>query len=133
MRSDSAPLMVNLFLCYYESKCIRKIKKVELNRTREFARFINDLTALNDGAKFHRSYKEIYPPELELKTEITGKAGESFLDLYTNIKGNIFSMKLFGKIDAFTFSIVRMPHLLSNFSFKMFYAHAGQKFQELSE
>ena len=93
MRSDSAPLMVNLFLCYYESKCIRKIKKVELNRTREFARFINDLTALNDGAKFHRSYKEIYPPELELKREITGKAGESFLDLYTNIKGNIFSMK----------------------------------------
>ena len=103
MRSDSAPLIVNLFLCYYESKCIRKIKKVELNRAREFARFIHDLTALNDGAKFHRSYKEIYPPELELKTEIIGKAGESFLDLYTNIEGNIFSMKLFGKIDAFTF------------------------------
>ena len=34
----------------------------------------------------------------------------------------MFSMNLFDKRDAFTFSIVRMPHISSNIPCKMFYA-----------
>ena len=49
---------------------------------------------------------QIYPRELELKKEITRHAWgwESFLDIYINIEGNKFYMKLFDKIDAFPFS-----------------------------
>ena len=52
----------NIFLYYYESKWIKKIKKTDTKRARfaNIFRFIDDLTVLNDGAEFGRSFREIY-------------------------------------------------------------------------
>ena len=60
MGSDSAPYLKN------------KIKKTDIRRARRFVntfKFCDDLTVLNDGGKFERSFREIYPATLELKKE----------------------------------------------------------------
>ena len=47
---------------------MKKIKKTGIRRARRLAnsfRFIDDLTVLNDGGEFERSFNEIYPPVLE--------------------------------------------------------------------
>ena len=79
---------------------------------------------MNDGGEFERSYKEIYPPELELKTENSGDAAD-FLDLHITLNDNTFSLSLFDKRDGFPFSIVRMPFRTSNIPTKIFYSAIG--------
>ena len=37
------------------------------------SRFIDDLVCINDGNKFSDSFKKIYPSDLELKCEHSGK------------------------------------------------------------
>ena len=81
MGSDPAPFFANLFLYHYEDKWIRKLKKSDLIRARKFAntfRFIDDLTTLNDWGEFEQHFREIYPPELELKKENLGNTEGSF-------------------------------------------------------
>ena len=68
MESNPVSFLSNLFLCYYESKLIKK-KKNSIRRARKFAnsfRFIDDLTVLHDGGE---SFREIYPIELKLQKE----------------------------------------------------------------
>ena len=128
MGSDPAPFMANLFLFYYEDKWIRKTKRKDLIKARMFCntfRFIDDLAAINDHGEFENVYKEIYPPELELKKESTSITEASFLDLNIKIINNKFSLSLYDKRDFFPFSIVRMPYLSSNIPSKMFYATLG--------
>ena len=128
MGSDPAPFFANLFLYYFENKWIKKTKKNDIRRARRFAntfRFIDDLTALNDGGEFERSFREIYPPELELKKENIDNTNGSFLYLTIKIKNNRFATSLYDKRDGFPFSIVRMPHLCSNIPSKMFYSAFG--------
>ena len=72
MGSDPAPFMAYLFLYHYESTWLLELKKKDLITARKFSntfRFIDDLNAMNDGGEFERHFKEIYPPELELKKE----------------------------------------------------------------
>ena len=111
MGSDPA----NLFLYFYESKWINKIKKESLYRARRFTntfRFIDDLDAMNDCGEFEKCFKDIYPQKLELKKENNGNKQATFLDISVN--DNKFEIKLFDKRDAFPFSIVRMPFYSSN-------------------
>lgn len=52
MRSDPTQFMVNLSLYYYDDTWIRKTKMKDLVTNRKFRnvfRFIDDLTAINDG------------------------------------------------------------------------------------
>ena len=105
-----------------------QVKKTDLPRARRLAnvfRFIDDLIAINDGGEFERSFKEIYPPELELKRENAESSAGSFLDLLITIKNNKFCIQLFDKRDEFPFCIVRMPYLSSNIPSKMFYSAFG--------
>ena len=128
MGSDPAPFMANLFLYSYESKFLKGLKKIDLSRARRFGnvfRFIDDLNALNDNSEFERCYKEIYPPELELKKENVDIHNASFLDLDISIVDGKFVLKLYDKRDAFPFSIVRMPFLSSNIPSRIFYAALG--------
>ena len=72
MGSDPAPFVANLFLYFYENKFLDKLKKEDLHRARRLRhvfRFIDDLIALNDKNEFAKSYKEIYPEEMELNPE----------------------------------------------------------------
>ena len=126
MGSDPAPFMANLFLYHYENEFVSKLRKTDIQRARRFGnvfRFIDDLNAINDGGEFERCYKDIYPPELELKKENIGHDNATFLDLDIKINENgTFSLKLYDKRDAFPFSIVRLPYLSSNIPSRIFYA-----------
>ena len=125
MGSDPAPFMANLFLYFYESKWLESTKKHNLIKARKFSnvfRFIDDLCAINDDFEFRKNFKNIYPPELELKEENISTSHASFLDLSIDIVDGNFITSLFDKRDAFPFSIVRMPYLSSNMPSKIFYA-----------
>jgi len=124
MGIDPAPFWANLFLYYFESKYVQSL--ISLGSTRAFSfhstdRFIDDLCALNDHGHFALSYKDIYPPELELKVEHQGLHA-TFLDLDITVENGLFIYKLFDKRDAFPFFIVRMPHLSSNIPQNIFYS-----------
>ena len=80
------------------------------------------LAALNDDGEFERSYKNIYPAEVELKKQNNPTQEESFVDLYLKVNGRQFPTRLFGKRDDFPFSTVRIPHLSSNIPSKTFYS-----------
>ena len=128
MGSDPAPFMANLFLYYYEEKWIRKTKRKDLIMARKFGnvfRFIDDLAAINDSGEFEKIFREIYPPELELKRENISSTEASFLDLHIKIDNNKFALSLYDKRDNFPFSIVRMPYASSNIPSKVFYSSLG--------
>ena len=125
MGSDPAPFMANLFLYYYENKWINKLKKSDIGRSRRYSnifRFIGDLSAFNDGGEFEKSYRKIYPSELELGKENLSDHQASFLDLKIFVSENKYELSLFDKRDAFPFAIVRMPHRSSNIPNKMIYS-----------
>ena len=73
-------------------------------------------------AYFERFFREIYPPELELKRENIGIVQGSFLDLFINIEDNSFHTSLYDKRNNFSFHIVRMPQRKSNIPKKMFHS-----------
>ena len=56
------------------------MKNTDIRRANTF-RFIVDLTVLNDGDEFERSFSEFYSPELELKKENDINTVDSYLDL----------------------------------------------------
>ena len=124
MGIDPAPFWANLFLYTYEEDFITSMIEIDKVKARHFhstKRFIDDLCAINDGGEFGRSYKDIYPDELELKVEHSGMHA-TFLSLdITNTNGE-FVYKLYDKRDAFPFSIVRMPHEDSNIPSSIFYS-----------
>ena len=127
MGSDPAPFMANLFLYHYESKWVKSLKKDSIQRARRYSntfKFIDDLLTINDRDEFSRSFKEIYPPELELNLEHSGDQVD-FLDLNINKENGHLSTKLFDKRDAFPFAIVRLPFVSSNIPSNMFYACIG--------
>ena len=127
MGSDPAPFMANLFLYHYESKWVKSLKKDSLQRARRYNhtfRFIDDLLTINDRDEFLSSFKEIYPPELQLNLEHSGDK-VTFLDLEITKENGYFSTKLFDKRDEFPFSIVRLPFASSNIPTNMFYSSIG--------
>jgi len=91
------------------------------------SRFIDDACNLNDAGEFASSYKEIYPPELDLKCEHSGFHA-TFLELDITIKNDQFIYKLFDKRDEFPFEIVRMPDNNGNIPSHIFY---GSIFSEI--
>ena len=135
MGSDPAPFFANLFLFFFESEWLNKIKKYDNIKARKFGnifRFIDDLIALNDGGEFEKCLHEIYPPELHLKKENRDNTHATFLDLDLTINNRIISTKLFDKRDDFRFSIVRLPYKMSNMPSKMFYSALGAEFLRIS-
>ena len=61
MEFDLPTFSINLYLFYYDSKWIKKVKKKnDIRQARRFDhvfRYIDDITTLNDGREFERSYK----------------------------------------------------------------------------
>ena len=128
MVANPVPFLANFFLYHSEKRWIGKIRKTDLRHARWFADvfcFIDDLAVVNESGEFERSYKDIYPPELELKKGKNTTQDESFLDLYLNIRGRQFSTRLFDKRDDHPFSIARISYLLSNILLKIFYSSFG--------
>ena len=70
MGIDPALFWANLFLYTFEVEYMSKIIASDKVKARHFHstnRFIDDLCTLNDGGEFGRSYRDIYPDELDLK------------------------------------------------------------------
>ena len=134
MGIDPAPFWANLYLYFYEHKFITSLMRSDKRRARMFinaCRFIDDECNINDLGEFSRSYREIYPSELELKCEHQGSHA-TFLDLYIQIVDGIFVYKLFDKRDEFPFSIVRMPDLSGNLPSFIFYGSIMSEFLRIA-
>ena len=134
MGIDPAPFWANLHLYAYEYKFMTALMSVDKIRARKFiyaTRFIDDECNLNDGGEFGRSYRSIYPPELELKCEHHGTHA-TFLDLEINISDGIFVYKLFDKRDGFPFFIVRMPDFSGNIPSHVFYGSIMSEFLRIA-
>ena len=83
MGIDPAPFWANLHLYSYEYSFITRLIKSDKSRAFKFrhsTRFIDDECNLNDDGEFGKSYREIYPNNLELKCEHEG-IHATFLDL----------------------------------------------------
>ena len=94
-------------------------------------RFIDDECNLNDGGEFGRSYKSIYPSELELKCEHEGSHA-TFMELDITCVGGKFVYKLFDKRNNFPFFIVRMPDFTGNFPSHVFYGSVMSEFLRIA-
>ena len=83
---------------------------------------------MNNDDIFSKSFKCIYPGELELNLEHSGTHG-TFLDL--DIEDGICVYKLLYKRDKFPFFIVRMPHFESNIPSTVFYVSIFLEFMRI--
>ena len=134
MGIDPAPFWANLHLYTYEYKFIKSLMSIDKRRVMLFryaTRFIDDECNLNDGGEFGRSYRDIYPPELELKCEHQGTHA-TFLDLDITIEDGTYVYKLFDKRDDFPFFIVRMPDLSGNIPSHVFYGSVMSEFLRIA-
>ena len=134
MGIDPAPFWANLFLYHFESKYVQSLISAGSDRAYRFhatSRFIDDLIAINDHEEFYKSFRNIYPSQLELKLEHHGSHA-TFLDLDITIKDNIFVYKLFDKRDKFPFHVVRMPHQSSNIPTTIFYGSIFSEFLRIA-
>ena len=93
--------------------CLNLCDKVKARHFYATKRFIDNFGALNDGGAFADVYKDIHPPELQLKVEQSGTHA-TFLNLDIKVKDGVFIHKLFDKRDAFPFFIVCMAYIDSN-------------------
>ena len=135
MGLDPAPFLANLYLSYYEIHWVDSLRRIDFARAKKYVnnyRFIDDLSALNDGGEFERSHKSIYPKELTLKKENEGMSDATFLDMETHIKDDIFDYHLFDKRDGFNFFIVRFPYACSNIPNKIFVSTIGAEILRIS-
>ena len=134
MGIDPAPFWANLFLSSYESdfmtSLIREDKIKALHYHGSF-RFIDDKCCVNGSGEFGRSFRNIYPPSLELKVEHNGSHA-TFLDLEINIVDGIFVYKLYDKRDDFPFFIIRRPYLCSDIPEYIFYGTFLSEFLRIS-
>ena len=134
MGIDPAPFWANLYLYYYEEKYISGLigsDKIKARKFHAVKRFIDDLLALNDGGEFGRNHNNIYPVELELKLEHSGREA-TFLNLHIRIEDGKFVYSLYDKRDDFPFAIVRMPHRDSNIPEKIFYSAVVGEFLRIA-
>ena len=130
MGIDPAPFWANLYLYSYECDFITSLMTLDKGRAIKFllaCRFIDDECNLNDGGEFGRSFKSIYPSQLELKCEHEGSHA-TFLELDISLTDSKFIYKLFDKRNDFPFFIVRMPDLNGNIPSHVFYGSVMSEF-----
>ena len=75
---------------------------------------------ISDVGEFSKSFKCIYPEELELKQEHS-ETHKNVLDLGNKFENGIIDYKIFHKRDNFSFFIVRMPYFQRNNPSTIFY------------
>ena len=134
MGIDPAPFWANLHLYSYECSFITGLMSSDKGRAMKFryaTRFIDDECNLNDDGEFGRSFRQIYPNNLELKCEHEGTHA-TFLQLDITIRDGIAIYKLFDKRDNFPFFIVRMPDLGGNIPSHVFYGSVMSEFLRIA-
>ena len=117
MATNCAPLLVDLFLYYYENEFLDKlIKEGKRKLARKFNlsyRYIDDLISFN-STRFKEFISDIYPKELTV-SETTESTSIAYLDLlFIRYKNKNITTKLYDKHDAFGFHTVNFPFMSSN-------------------
>jgi len=118
MSTNYAPLLVDLFLYYYEADFIQGLLKKndkKLFRSFDFTfLYKDDVLSLNNFT-FGDFVDRIYPIEFEIKDTTDTDRVASYLDLHLEIdsEGRLRT-KLYDKRDDFNFPIVNFPFLCSN-------------------
>ena len=116
MGINQAFFWATLYLSKQERDFVCKLTKKDFARAKMFHEtFRWNVCTLNDGGKFQKSYKEIYPKKLELKLE-DSRSHATFLDLNITISNGKISAKLYDKCDDFSSFKIRMPNFHSNIS-----------------
>ena len=87
--------------------------------------FIENLCAINDHLEFDRVFQNIYHSEFQLKKENVSTSKASFSNLFITNENKKFKTQLYGKRDAFSFSVIRMLHLDSNIPSNIYYPSIG--------
>ena len=90
IKSDLAPLLVNMFLFTYECKYCKLRKLTKQENSPIYFPFVDDFSAINENSEFKNNFKEIYPPKLALDKE---NLKALFLYLETNTKHKEFKNK----------------------------------------
>ena len=67
MGSDPASFFANLFLYFYESNWMIKLKKNDLIKAKKLCHIFR-LNSINDDGEFESNYSNIYPKELQLQS-----------------------------------------------------------------
>ena len=91
MEINPAPFWSNLFLYTPGNEYMSEFISTDKVKARHFhatKRFIDDLGTLNDGDVFNDVYKDIYPPELQLKVKLYG-THPTFLNLDITAKDGV--------------------------------------------
>ena len=113
MGTNCAPLLVDLFLYFYEADFIQRLlKKNEKKLPRSFNftfRYIDDVLSINNS-RFGDFADRIYPIELEIKDTTNTDRSDACLDLCLEIDGEgRLRTKLYDKRDDLNFPIVNFP------------------------
>ena len=118
MGTDCAPWLANLTLFAYEFSFMADNMKANnfdiCRRLSNCFRYIDDITAINDGELFENIYKSIYPNTLTLKkmNNVNNKA--DVLDICVHVVNNHFVCKLYDKRVNFSFKCNIFPRMTSN-------------------
>ena len=102
--------------------------KIDLRKACLFSNtfhFIENLCAIIDHLEFDRIFQNIYHSEFQLKKENISTSKASFSDLFITNKNKKFKTQFYGKIDAFSFSVICMLHLDSNIPSNIYYPSIG--------
>jgi len=121
MGTNSAPLLANLFLYYYESTYMDTLRETDLEKARVFHltfRLIDDvLSCDNPFASLFKTPKEeggIYPAFLTCNQTNTEISHTNFCGIKIEDDGNKFRTSIYNKKDDFSFEVRSYPHLDSN-------------------
>ena len=114
MSTNCAPLVVDLFLFFYERDFITSLSDDNqadiIEAFNSTSRYLDDLLYI-DNPYFEGMVNQIYPPELQLNKASTSDTEAPFLDLHLSISNGFVSSKIYDKHDDFDFNIVNFPFL----------------------
>ena len=100
MDTECAPLLANLFLFFYENKCIKSqlklSQKVAVRFKYTLRYYYRRLITLNN-LYFEQEIPNIYPPQLVLKKTTAATNRLSYLDMCIHLEGRRFSTSVYDK------------------------------------
>ena len=114
MGTNCAPLVVDLFLFYYERDFMLSLSEDNqydvIEAFNSTSRYLDDLLNI-DNNFFDSMVNRIYPSELHLNKANASDAEALFLDLHLSISDGFVKTKIYDKRDYFDFDIVNFPFL----------------------
>ena len=114
MGTNSAPLVADLFLFYYERDFMTSLSDVKhaeiIEAFNSTSRYLGDLLNI-DNPYFESMVNRIDPPKMQLNKANISDTEALFLDLHLSISNGFVSSKIYDKRDDFDFDIVNCPFL----------------------